>query len=379
MVISGYLITCLLLSDWREHGHIQMARFWIRRARRLLPALFTVLGVVSLYTLLFLQSDAAKLRGEVISAIFYVENWFLIFRHQSYFESVGRPPLLQHLWSLAVEEQFYLVWPWLVAAALAVAARRWSGRGALGVLCASVVVASLGWAAVQGGTDATTAFYSSLTRAWELALGAGLACLPAAVFRLGPAMRATLSWAGLAVVAASFVVVADVPVPFPAALVPAVGALAVLAAGVGAPARGSVLLTNPVSRYLGDISYGIYLWHFPVLVLLPTVLPASSVEKGVVVLLTLVLATVSYHLLERPILDAPTWGAGHGLRRSGPWRSWWVTRRRGMAASAVVAVCLVVAGIQMAQAGPDAFSALAGHEATPPGPVAPEGAPAPVD
>ena len=88
MVISGDLITCLLLSDWREHGHIQMARFWIRRARRLLPALFTVLGVVSLYTLLFLQSDAAKLRGEVISAIFYIENLFLIFRNQSYFESV---------------------------------------------------------------------------------------------------------------------------------------------------------------------------------------------------------------------------------------------------------------------------------------------------
>ena len=91
MVISGYLITCLLLSDWREHGHIQMARFWMRRARRLLPALFTVLGAVSLYTLLFLQSDAAKFRGEVVGALLYVENWYLVFRHQSYFESVGRP------------------------------------------------------------------------------------------------------------------------------------------------------------------------------------------------------------------------------------------------------------------------------------------------
>ena len=110
-VISGYLITCLLLSDLQQTGGVGLRRFWYRRARRLLPALFTMLFVVSLYAILFLPDVLDQLRGEVIAALLYVENWFLIFRDLSYFQSAGRPPLLQHVWSLAVEEQFYLFWP----------------------------------------------------------------------------------------------------------------------------------------------------------------------------------------------------------------------------------------------------------------------------
>src|SRR6478735_3626247 len=105
-VISGYLITCLLLSDWQQTNGIGLKRFWYRRARRLLPALFAMLFVVSLYAILFLPDVLDQLRGEVLSALLYVENWFLIFRDLSYFQSVGRPPLLQHVWSLAGEVQF---------------------------------------------------------------------------------------------------------------------------------------------------------------------------------------------------------------------------------------------------------------------------------
>ena len=239
-VISGFVITGVLLRDRQRRGRISLRAFYARRARRILPLALVVLALTVWVSAWALTAPrAAEVRTDALWAAFFLSNWHAAAVGSDYFALGDAPSPVLHFWSLGVEEQFYLVWPWLVAAALAVAARRWSGRGALGVLCASVVVASLGWAAVQGGTDATTAFYSSLTRAWELALGAGLACLPAAVFRLGPAMRTALSWAGLAVVAASFVVVADVPVPFPAALVPAVGALAVLAAGVGAPARGS--------------------------------------------------------------------------------------------------------------------------------------------
>ena len=246
-VISGFVITGVLLRDRQRRGRISLRAFYARRARRILPLALVVLALtVAVSAWALTAPRAAEVRTDALWAAFFLSNWHAAAVGSDYFALGDAPSPVLHFWSLGVEEQFYLVWPWLVAAALAVAARRRSGRVVLGVLCAAVVVASLGWAAVQGGTDATTAFYSSLTRAWELALGAGLACVPAAAVRLGPAMRTALSWAGLAVVAASFVVLADVPVPFPAALVPAVGALAVLVAGVGAPVRGAVLLSNPV-------------------------------------------------------------------------------------------------------------------------------------
>ena len=110
-VISGYLITCLLLGDWRQQGRIGFGRFYLRRARRLLPALFLMLGVVSLYRCCSCPTRSPSCAAQVIAAIAYVENWWLIFHDVSYFVAAGRPPLLRHLWSLAVEEQFYLFWP----------------------------------------------------------------------------------------------------------------------------------------------------------------------------------------------------------------------------------------------------------------------------
>src|ERR671910_110382 len=130
-VISGYLITALLLAEWRQRGRIDLKTFWLRRARRLLPALYVLLVVTLTFAVVFLPAEVAGLRGDVLAAFGYVTNWFLIFGQESYFEAVGRPSVLQHLWSLAVEEQFYLIWPIVLAVGLGIGASRLRRRRVL--------------------------------------------------------------------------------------------------------------------------------------------------------------------------------------------------------------------------------------------------------
>ena len=169
-VISGYLITCLLLSDWQQTGGVGLKRFWYRRARRLLPALFTMLFVVSLYAILFLPDVLDQLRGEVIAALLYVENWFLIFRDLSYFQSAGRQPLLQHVWSLAVEEQYYLFWPLILMLVLTVWGK--SRRALLIGVLAGVVISTLEMAILYHPyTDPSRVYYGTDTRVAALLLG----------------------------------------------------------------------------------------------------------------------------------------------------------------------------------------------------------------
>src|SRR5215218_2224965 len=110
-VLSGYLITALLLAEWRTKGSVDVKAFWMRRARRLLPALYLLIVATLAYAVVFLPGEVAGLRNDALAAFGYVTNWYLVLGHESYFEAVGRPSLLKHLWSLAVEEQFYLVWP----------------------------------------------------------------------------------------------------------------------------------------------------------------------------------------------------------------------------------------------------------------------------
>ena len=171
-VISGYLITSLLLSEWRDREAIDLRNFWLRRARRLLPALFVVIAVTTLVAVIFLPGEVASLRGDVLSALAYVTNWNFIFAQKSYFEALGRPSLVQHLWSLAVEEQFYLVWPLLFIGGMKVFGRK---RFPIVVVAGAIASVVLMWVLYVPGGDPSRVYYGTDTRAAGLLVGCALA------------------------------------------------------------------------------------------------------------------------------------------------------------------------------------------------------------
>ena len=169
-VVSGYLITSLLLAERRKSGRISLKRFWIRRARRLLPALFVMLAVVVLYALVFLPDSIDKLKSDTIAAVTYTSNWWLVVSHQSYASEAGRPALLKHLWSLAIEEQFYLLWPPLLILGL----RKLGRKRTLGVMFGVAFASTILMAIVATGSI-NAAYYSLDTRLSGLMLGSAMA------------------------------------------------------------------------------------------------------------------------------------------------------------------------------------------------------------
>src|SRR5215212_4247115 len=189
-VISGYLISALLLAEWRQKGTINLKDFWLRRARRLLPALYVLLVVTLTYAVVFLPGEVAGLRAEVLAAVGYVTNWYLIFGQQSYFESVGRPSVLQHLWSLAVEEQFYLIWPIVLAVGLGWGTVWRRQRLVLMVALVGAASSAVMMALMYTpGVDPSRIYFGTDTRATGLLCGAALAFLwsPGDKYRLAEA------------------------------------------------------------------------------------------------------------------------------------------------------------------------------------------------
>ncbi|HEX9259980.1 MAG TPA: acyltransferase, partial [Acidimicrobiales bacterium] len=163
-VVSGYLITSLLLQEREQAGFTDLRNFWMRRARRLLPALYVVLAATVVYAALFAEDALSHLKGDVLAALTYVTNWWLIFSDQSYFDQLGRPPLLRHLWSLAVEEQWYLVWPLVFAGGMALARNR--PRRLLGPVLAAAAASTvlMVWLYVPD-TDPSRVYFGTDTRA----------------------------------------------------------------------------------------------------------------------------------------------------------------------------------------------------------------------
>jgi peptidoglycan/LPS O-acetylase OafA/YrhL len=276
-VISGFLITGHLWRSCEEAGRVSLADFWGRRVRRLIPAATLVLSVTwGMSYLLLPASRLGDTARQIGASALYAQNWLLAGDAVNYLKSADAPSPAQHFWSLSVEEQFYLVWPLLFIAALAITRRGAGGRRhrapplrpVAAVLTAAVAVASLVYSVVDTAAGPAAAYFVTTTRIWELGAGGLLALLPAAAAgRL--ARHGWLGWAGLALLAASQLVLrASTAFPGWIALVPAGGAVALLAGGSATGRGGPWRLTSarPVA-FVGDISYSLYLWHWPLIAL----------------------------------------------------------------------------------------------------------------
>ncbi len=317
-VISGFLITGMLLSEIRRYGSVSVGGFYARRARRILPAALVTLGaVVGAAFALFNTVRADQTLWDAISAALFVSNWRFAAQGTDYFHAADAVSPLQNFWSLSVEEQFYLAWPGLLVILVLlvpVAARRGAAaRVVVGIAAGAIVAASFAWALTQTEAHPTLAYFSTLTRAWELAAGALLAAAVPVLTRIPRALGIVMGWLGLAgaVTAVLFIEPTAAGFPAPWAALPVVATCLVLAGGVAGDPRQRHLfpLSNSVSVFVGDMSYSLYLWHFPVIVFAAVLLSESDQRIWIVLGAIAVLSLASYFIVEQPLRYAPWLGA----------------------------------------------------------------------
>ncbi len=319
-VISGFLIASLLYREVLLTGKVAIGAFWARRARRILPAATLVTVVTVLLSLLWMSLlDARQVIVDALWSSAFAANIHFAQQGVFYFAQDTGPSPLQHYWSLAVEEQFYVVWPLLLVGCLALTKLLTRGRAgrrverlprsAVVTMLCVISLASLGWSIHQTVDSPTSAYFSTFTRAWELGVGALIALVPPTLMR-----RLTrLSLEAMAVIGvamlltACMVITPETPFPGIAALLPVTGtALLIMSGSVAdAPEKqtwSARLLEVAPMRMIGDWSYSLYLWHWPAIVLPPIALgrEMTALEKGIAVIVVITLSAYSYRFVEMP-------------------------------------------------------------------------------
>lgn len=305
-VLSGFLITSILLIEWEHHRRIDLLRFWKRRARRLFPALVVVVLGSLLLSAIFARADLAKTRSDTLSSLFYYNNWHQILANESYFNR-GLPSLLTHFWSLAVEEQFYIVWPLVLVPCLIFFGRRYL---MLGVAVGIAASATEMWVLYNGPGTASQSrvYYGTDTRLFLLLMGIELALVWPYVERIrrSIALLDLLGFVALGMTIWLFATIQDFDsVFYQGGDLAASFCFAVLIAAVAHPRSliGKGFGVAPL-RWIGERSYGIYLWHWPILALTRPGLDVRWTGAGLVVVqaaLTVAVAALSFRFVEQPI------------------------------------------------------------------------------
>jgi len=351
LVISGYLITSLLILERVRTGTIDLKEFWTRRARRLLPALGVLLLLVTTSALLFARDALFRLNHDVFAALTYSTNWVMIFRQESYFEAFARPPLLRHLWSLAVEEQFYLFFPLIFAGVMLLLSRRSTGYGQtarrfMGFAAVAVIASTaLMWLMYVPYEDPSRVYFGTDTRASGLFVGVALAfAWQPWRFTKSLARRGTVTLNVSGFVALGFLTYIlltlgeyDVFLYRGGFLVVSILTAIVIAVTVHPQGVLNPVLGNSLLVWIGKRSYGLYLYHWPVFVLMrPEIdVPWSRWPTLIAqIVVTLAITEASYRWIEQPI------------RRRGfkPWIAW-VTEPLRRRSPQAAALWPVIAGV----------------------------------
>ncbi|AKJ11364.1 acyltransferase [Streptomyces incarnatus] len=302
-VLSGFLIGSQLIAEIDRTGRVSLSKFWARRMRRLAPGMAVV--VITTAAVAWLYASPLRFRTTMkdgLSAALSFMNWRLVETGTDYFAGDGTQSPYQHFWSLGIEEQFYLAAPVVLVVTVWLSRRILRNRVLLGLFLTAVVGGSLYLSVEQTASNQPLAYFGTQTRVWELASGILLALGAPLLSRMNQGLAAVITWAGLATtIGTALLITKETPLPGYAVAGPVLGACMIIAGGCAHPRLGvETILHNPVTDYIGNVSYGWYLWHWPILVLWPNVVGRDMTysDRFRVLSLSFILAVVMYYVVE---------------------------------------------------------------------------------